>query len=229
MIDMIILLILIIFAIVGYKKGLIQSVITLCSSIVALVLSFVVYPALNMILKITPLYTNIYNGVFTKVESIDFGKGIQTQGNAIVNNITWLPEFLTEQIKNNNNTAMYEALGVTNIQEYVSTYVANMINSLIAILLTWFLLKIILVAVLRLIGSIIEHIPVVSSFNRGGGFILGLIKGLLTLSIIGLIIPLFITLPASQELSQAIEASTITKWLYDNNLILLIYHYLITQ
>lgn len=227
MIDLILIVILIIFATFGYKRGLIRSVITLCSSIVALVLSFVVYPALNMFLKLTPLYTSVYEGVFKKIEAINFGKGIQSQGEAILENITWLPQFLTLQIKNNNNTAMYELLGVKTIQEYISIYITNMIVSLIAILITWFLLKIVLVVVLRALGSIIEHLPVISSFNRGGGLIFGLVKGVLTLSVIGLIIPVFITLPAFQDISQSIEASILTKWMYDNNFILLIYHYLI--
>lgn len=227
MIDLILIVILIIFATFGYKRGLIGSVITLCSSIVALVLSFVVYPALNMFLKLTPLYTSVYEGVFKKIEAINFGKGIQSQGEAILENITWLPQFLTLQIKNNNNTAMYELLGVKTIQEYISIYITNMIVSLIAILITWFLLKIVLVVVLRALGSIIEHLPVISSFNRGGGLIFGLVKGVLTLSVIGLIIPVFITLPAFQDISQSIEASILTKWMYDNNFILLIYHYLI--
>lgn len=227
MIDLIVILILIIFATFGYKRGLIRSVITLCSSIVALVLSFIVYPAINMFLKLTPLYTSVYEGVFKKIEAIDFGKGIQSQGEAILENITWLPQFLTLQIKNNNNTAMYELLGVKTIQEYISIYIANMIISLIAILITWFLLKIVLVVVLRALGSIIEHLPVISSFNHGGGLIFGLVKGALTLSVIGLIIPVFITLPAFQDISQSIEASILTKWMYDHNFILLIYNYLI--
>ena len=227
MIDLIVILILIIFATFGYKRGLIRSVITLCSSIVALVLSFIVYPAINMFLKLTPLYTSVYEGVFKKIEAIDFGKGIQSQGEAILENITWLPQFLTLQIKNNNNTAMYELLGVKTIQEYISIYIANMIISLIAILITWFLLKIVLVVVLRALGSIIEHLPVISSFNHGSGLIFGLVKGALTLSVIGLIIPVFITLPGFQDISQSIEASILTKWMYDNNFILLIYNYLI--
>lgn len=227
MIDLIVILILVIFAVIGYKRGLIRSAITLCSSLLALVLSFIVYPAINMILKLTPMYTSIYEGVFKKIEAVDFGKGIQSQGNAIVENITWLPEFLTMQIKNNNNTAMYELLGVKTIQEYIGIYIANMIVSMIAILITWFLLKVILGTVLRMLASIIEHLPVISSFNHGSGLIFGLVKGIVTLSVIGLIIPLFITLPAFQDISQSIEASTLTKWMYDNNFILMIYNYFI--
>lgn len=227
MIDLIVVLILIIFAAIGYKRGFIRSALTLCSTVVALVLSFIVYPATNMILKTTPIYTSIYEGVFNKIEAIDFGKGIQSQGNAIIENIKWLPEFLTMQIKNNNNTAMYEMLGVKTIQEYISIYIANMIISMIAIFITWFLLKVILGIVLRMLGSVIEHLPIVSSFNHGFSLIFGLVKGILTLSVIGLVIPLFIALPAFQDISQSIEASVLTKWMYDNNFIIMIYNYFI--
>ena len=227
MIDLIVILILVIFAVIGYKRGLIRSAITLCSSIVALVLSFIVYPAINMMLKLTPIYTSIYEGVFKKIEAIDFGRGIQSQGNAIIENITWLPEFLTIQIKNNNNTAMYELLGVKNIQEYISMYIANMIVSLIAILITWLLLKVILGTILKMLASIIEHLPVISSFNHGIGLVFGLLKGAITLSAIGLLIPVFIALPAFQNISQNIESSILTKWMYDNNFILMLYNYFI--
>lgn len=225
MIDWIVILIIIIFAISGYKKGLVRSITTLCSSIMALVLSFIVYPAMNMILKLTPIYTSIYQGVFKEIEIIDFGKGIQSQGNAILENITWLPKFLTMQIKNNNNTAMYELLGAKTIQEYISSYIANMIVNMIALLITWLLLKIVLGAVLRLLGSIIEHLPVVSNLNRSIGLILGVLKGIITLSVIGLLIPLIITIPNFQDVSQSIETSILTKWLYENNFILMIYNY----
>lgn len=224
MIDLIVVLIIAVFALVGYKRGLIESALTLLSSVAALVLSFIVYPIINMFLKLTPLYMRIYGGTFEKVKGIDFGKGIQSQGNAILENVTWIPNFLAEQIKNNNNTAMYDLLGVTTIQEYISTFITNMIISLIAILVTWILLKVVLAGVLRIIGSVIEHLPVISSFNHLGGLAFGIIKGLLTLSIIGLIIPLLITLPTFQEIEQLIEGSMIAKWMYENNLIILIYN-----
>lgn len=224
MIDVIVVGILIIFSIVGYKKGLIRAGITLLSSVGALIMSLVIYPLTNMILKMTPLYTNIYTGTLAKINTIDFGQGIQSQGNAITQNITWLPPVITEQIKNNNNAAMYELLGVHSLIEYIATYVTNMIISLLAILVTWIIIKFIFVGVLRSISGIIEHLPVISTFNRGSGFIFGLIKGLLTLSIIGLIIPAFVNISFFETLIASIQESVLTKWLYDNNLILIIFN-----
>ena len=143
MIDIVILIMMLFFVIIGYKKGLIKELITLAGSIMALLMAFVIYPAINSILKVTALYTIIYTGVFEKVQNINFGKGLQSQGNAIIENITWLPKVLTEQIRDNNNSAMYEVLGVHTLHEYISTYITNMIISMLAILITWFLIKIV--------------------------------------------------------------------------------------
>lgn len=227
MIDLSIILIMIIFGVGGYKKGFIRSITTLCSSIIALILSFIIYPIVNMVLKLTPIYTSIYQGVFKKIEIIDFGKGIQSQGNAILENITWLPDFLTIQIKNNNNTAMYELFGVETIQEYISSYVTHMIMSMLALLITWILLKVVLGIVFRILGSIIENLPVMSNLNRCAGLIFGLLKGGIALSILSLVVPLLITNPVFQNISQSIEGSILIRWLYENNFILMIYNYLI--
>ena len=226
MVDGIILAILLIFTVAGYQRGLIRAVVTLGSSIVALALSFIVYPAVNAILKVTALYTMIYTGVFEKVEKIDFGKGIQSQGKAITSNIKWLPEFLTDKIISNNNTAMYEILNVHSIQEYISTYIANMIISMIAILITWFLIKIVLMWGLRTSAGIVEKLPVISNFNHLGGAIIGIIKGLLTLSIIALIIPTIITMPNLSQLGTEIEGSFLAQQLYNHNLVIWLYNYI---
>lgn len=227
MIDLIILVIILIFALIGYKKGLIKEIITLVSSIVALVVAFIIYPAINAILKITALYTVIYSGVLEKVQIIDFGKGLQSQGKAIIENITWLPSYLTEQIASNNNTAMYEMLGVHTIQEYISTYITDMIVGLIAILVTWFLIKVGLVWVLRIMASIIEHLPIISGFNHIGGLIVGIFKGALTLSIIVLVVPLFITIPSLSHIGESLEMSYLVRWFYENNLVIWLYNYFI--
>ena len=225
MIDKIVIVILLIFAVIGYKKGLIRSVVTLLSSVLSLILALFIYPLTNMILKITPLYTSIYNGTLKQVETIDFGKGLQTQGNAILENITLLPEMITEQIKANNNTEMYRLLDVHSLQEYIATFVANIAINLLAIIVTWLIIKVGIMLLSGSLGGIIEHLPVVATFNRAGGLLFGVVKGIFMLSIIGLIIPVFINWPSFMPLYESIEESVLTKWLYNHNLIISIYDY----
>lgn len=226
MLDLSVIIVVSIFGIIGYKRGFIKSILTFGTSIIALVLSFIVYPMMTMLLRITPVYTWIYQTISKKVEDISFGGGLQSQGDAITKNITWMPDILVEQVKNNNNTAMYDLLGATNIKEYISLYVTQMLMGMLALFLTWVVLKIILTTVIKLLSGIIEHLPIISTFNKQGGGCLGIIKGILMLSIVGLIIPILIEIPSIQSIYLEIQSSYLSKWLYENNLIIMVYNYL---
>ncbi len=226
MLDLSVIIVVSIFGIIGYRRGFIKSILTFGTSIIALVLSFIVYPMMTMLLRITPVYTWIYQTISKKVEDISFGGGLQSQGDAITKNITWMPDILVEQVKNNNNTAMYDLLGATNIKEYISLYVTQMLMGMLALFLTWVVLKIILTTVIKLLSGIIEHLPIISIFNKQGGLCLGIIKGILMLSIVGLIIPILIEIPSIQSIYLEIQSSYLSKWLYENNLIIMVYNYL---
>lgn len=223
MLDIIVLVILLMFALVGSRKGLINTVLTFLSSLGALILSFILYPAVNMLLKITPLYTYINERVSQKIASINFGTGIQSQGNAITEKLTWLPEFISESLIKNNNTEVYKVLGAHNVMDYVSISITNIIIAMLALLVTWFILKFVLVGSLQMVGTLVAKLPVISSFNKLGGFCIGLAKGLLTFWIVVLIVPCIITNPDYQGLETYIQGSILFKWLYENNLILIIF------
>lgn len=226
MLDIIILGLLLIFAIVGSRRGLIDAVLTFLSSLGALILSFIVYPLVNAILKLTPLYTHINEWVSDKVSTINFGTGVQSQGNAIVKNLTWLPEFISETLVKNNNTEVYKVLGVQNIIDYVSVSITNIIVAMLALLITWLILKIILIGSLRMVGNMVAKLPVISSLNKLGGFCIGFIKGLLTLWIVVLIIPCIIATTSYQGVETYIQGSILFKWLYENNLVLFVFQQL---
>lgn len=223
MLDLIIAISILIFAIIGYHRGFFDQITGLMSTVLALVLSLIVYPVINMLIKASPIYMKIFNWTLSKVEPIDFGSGVQSQGEAILENIKWLPTFIVEQIKNNNNTALYEVLGASTITEYISYFITNIIIALISILITWIILKVMLRILLKGTGKVIKQIPVVSGINQVGGLCIGLIKGLITLSIIGLMIPLVTMIPTFSQLEEYIEVSKIASWLYENNIILLLY------
>lgn len=226
MLDLVVIILLFIFGAIGYKRGLLDAILSLLGSVGSLILAFIVYPVVNMVLKLTPLYTGINEWVTEKVGNINFGTGVQTQGNAITQQITWLPQFMNEQLVRNNNTEVYELLGVKNIVDYVSLSITNIIIAMVALLITWVLLKVILTGSLRTIGKMIAKLPVISSLNRLGGLVLGIIKGLLTLWIIGLMIPLVMTIPSYEMIGNYIEASILTKWLYENNLVIMVFNQL---
>lgn len=223
MLDLIVLGILLIFAFVGMHRGLIDEVVTLLGSLGALILSFIIYPLINVILKFTPLYTYINVWVRGKVGTIQFGSGVQSQGKAIVQNLTWLPDFMSETLVKNNNSEVYKALGANDIVDYVSISITNIIMAMLALLITWLILKVVLVGSVRIIGRFIAKLPIISSLNKIGGFGIGLIKGLLTFWVIVLVVPCIIAIPSYEGIEAAIEGSLLFKWFYENNLVLLVF------
>lgn len=224
MIDIIVIVTLIIFAKAGYRNGLVRSLLTFISSILALVGSFLIVPSVTEFLKATSMYNWISNTISSKVGQITFSGGIQSQGEAISNNITWLPEILTEQIKLDNNSAMYDALGANNITEYVSLYISEMVLGLVAVVVTWIVFKIIIEMAITVVAATIEHLPIIGTLNSYGGLVVGLMKGVLMFSIIGLIIPFISGIPGFEGIIPFVQDSTVTKYMYENNLIVEVFN-----
>ena len=219
MIDIVIIILFIVFAKAGYKSGLVRSLLTFVSSILALVCSFLIVPTVTEFLKDTFIYEWIYGAVSSKVGQVVFSGGIQSQGKTITENITWLPNVLTEQIKIDNNSAMYEALGVSNITEYVSKYITIMILGLVAVVMTWIVFKFVIGIGITIISTTVEHLPIIGTLNSQGGMIVGILKCALMLSIIGLIIPFFSGMNGFEGIILSIQSSVIGKFIYENNLI----------
>ncbi|WP_070000697.1 CvpA family protein [Cellulosilyticum sp. I15G10I2] len=227
MLDLIIIGIIIVFGMIGYYTGLLKTIITLLSSIIAFVLSFLMYPIINSFLKLTPIYGIINKWIASKLAHVEFGTGIQTQGNAISENITWLPKLMSEQIIKNNNQEVYKLLNVSHVGDYVSTYLTHIILSLLSLLVTWLILKILLTIFLNTTHVMVSHLPVVSTVNKIGGLGAGIGKGLLSIWIVCLLVPFAITYPYFAGIEAYIADSQLAKWLYENNMILVAFHSLL--
>ncbi|MDF2594043.1 MAG: CvpA family protein [Clostridia bacterium] len=226
MIDLVIIILVLFFSIIGYYRGFIKTVMTLLASVAALVLSFLVYPAVNGFLKMTPLYTYMNQWIEKRIAHIEFGTGIQTQGNVISENITWIPKILSEQIIKNNNAEVYKVLEVANVKEYVSIYLTNMIIGIASILVIWLILKLLITFFLTTTHSIVSHTPVLSSINKLGGMLVGTAKGVLGIWIICLLVPVFINYDFFAQINEAVSSSYLARWLYENNMIIIAFKYI---
>lgn len=224
MLDLVIIAVIGVFGVIGYKKGFIKTVITLLSSVVALVLSLLMYPVVNTILRFTPIYTYMNKWISERLLGVDFGTGVQTQGSAISSNITWLPQLVSDQVIKNNNQEVYSLLHVSNVSDYISIYLTNIAVGMLAVIITWFVLKILLMFFLKTSDAIVSHLPLIGTVNKMGGAAAGMAKGLLAVWIIGLLIPILITYPVFSSVSDYIANSYLASWLYENNMILILFN-----
>jgi uncharacterized membrane protein required for colicin V production len=219
MIDGIILFILVGSAWWSYHLGFLKSVYQLLTSVFALILSFVGYPMVTALLKVTPLYTMLIKWSTEKTLSLTESIGIQAQGKLIEEVTDWLPRYVSESIVKNNNPEVYKLLGVDTISEYVATYLANFCLNAIAVVVVWLIVKIILRCV-RLSLNVVSRLPIVHQLDKAIGLAFGLLKGVFLIWIIQLILPIVMLAPNLQFLKQLIEQSALYAWFGDINIIL---------
>lgn len=129
-----------------------------------------------------------------------------------------LPGQLKEALLENNNSEVYEALGVNSFTHYVSRYLAN---SLINIL-SFFLLFTVVFGGLRVLSvslNVVSRLPIISGINRLAGAALGGAEGLFFIWVAALLITLLSATAVGHLLLQQVEKNVWLTWLYDHNLL----------
>ena len=218
MIDIIILLIILGTACLAARAGFIKTVYGLLSSLIALVLAFFIYPVIEAILKLTPIYDGIRSWMMDRLPEIG-SIGLQGQAAIIQGSLGWMPDFITDKIVRNNNPEIYQLLGVNSLIEYMATFVADLCIMGIAVVICFIFVRVGLaigVGVLDLVAKL----PILKTANKWAGFIVGLIKGVLIVWLICLIVPFMMMIPGLDALNTLIEESVLMQLFYNHNIIL---------
>lgn len=196
--DLIVILIIALFTFIGYKQGLIKSAIKIASFFIAIIIALVLYkPLSTLIINNTTIDDKIENTIIEKVTP----EGMKPEDEA--SQATKIPQgFIVEA-----NNSIKDIANTTTIK----------IIEVCTVLVLYIIARIALKFVAAL-GDLIAKIPILKQFNKLGGTIFGLIKGLLIvyviLAVVYLISPLL-----KEDTSNKIEKSMLTKNMYNNNLI----------
>lgn len=219
MLDIVIIVFIGIVGFIAAKKGFIKTAYQIVAYGLALLISFMMYPIMSYILKLTPIYEGVKTWNSQNISALPIVQGVQAQTNTIREVTNWLPEFMTNQIIKNNNPEIYALMEVNNLVEYVSTYIADLCINAIAVLIVWIVVRIALGLIVGAL-DLVAKLPFLNFANKGAGFILGTIKGILMVWIFYLVMPFLVILPSFVGLQTLVEGSILGKWLYNNNLIL---------
>lgn len=131
-----------------------------------------------------------------------------------------MPQFLKDQLMENNNSTIYSELGVESFPEYVAAYISRLVLQLVSFLVT-FLLAIIIVKALMFAVNIIGELPVLGLVNHIAGGVLGLVLALVIVWIGFLVMTLVYTTQAGQACFEMVEQSAILRFLYETNPLML--------
>lgn len=188
-----------------YRKGLVKLAVGLIAVIVAIIISVLLYkPVSNIIIENTEIDENIENTVIE-----NFSTETDEQEDTDNGFMKYMEKYVNDSINKTRNQIVLEASNV------IATKVIN-----ICVFLGIFIIARIVLILLTFIADIIMSLPILKQFNKAGGIIYGLIKALLIIYVILAIIFFIIYVSGNTTLSNAISSSYITKFFYNNNLLL---------
>lgn len=217
--------------IIGYVRGFIKIVASLAVTIATIILVMFLSPYVsNFILQYTPLEKAVQDRcieMFTQeaeevseemkeeVLSVDLTREEQI---SFVENAK-VPAMIEKQLLDNNNSEIYEALGVKTFGEYICKYLAKLIADILAFVITFIVITIVARIVLKLLG-VIGKLPIVGGVNKVAGGVLGLAGSLILVWILFAVVTLVYQTPFGIACFDNIAKSEFLTFLYDNNMLM---------
>lgn len=209
-IDLGILLFICLSVYLGYRKGLIELSIRLCAFVIALVVTLILYkPIANTIIEHTQLDETIQNTILAQVNQ-ENEKNTETQTHSETKNNTGekgIIEEATEQvgqeIKQNMLPEVAKELSIQIIQ--------------FGVMLILFLAIKIALRFVTAIANWIAKLPIIKQFNKAGGLIYGLIRGVLVVLVILFVVQIIGQINEQNPVHQAIQSSILGKEMYEHN------------
>ena len=203
--DIVIIAILALSIIMGYKKGLINVIFNIFAFFLAIIITLVLYkPVSDIIIKNTDIQEKIETAIIENTKGEENKKEEKTENG--------IQKYIENTMQNAEEDAKSKAIEV--VAKNVSTKCIEIITALILFVIT----RIILI-VLKFLTETLANLPIVKQCNEIGGLLYGVIKGLLIIYVILTIMFFIISLKPEGMTANLIETSYITKFLYNNNII----------
>lgn len=129
------------------------------------------------------------------------------------------PVLLKHNLLENNNSEIYDRLGVSTFYDYVGAYVGGLIVKIIVFLLVYAILRVFIRILMNMIDFISE-LPVLHGINRFTGGVVGLGIGLIAVWMFFMVITIIYATAFGQMCFKQIEGNQILTILYQKDIIL---------
>ena len=189
-----------------YKKGLVNLAVGLIAVVAAIILSVMFYkPVTNIIVENTEFDETIENAIIENF-TVDAPEGA-TVGYAGI--LSFLETEVGNVVNQTQNEVVYQsahamAVKVINLIVFIGLFTA---------------VRVILFA-LTFVADAITSLPILKQLDDVGGILYGLVKALLIIYLVLAIVSLVVSFTANTAISDVIASSYVTKFFYNNNIIL---------
>ena len=192
-VDLIIVAIILLSTFLAYRKGLITLSIQLVAVVISILATLILYkPISNLIVNVTSIDETIQNAILEEANDI------MTNGEEGSNQVV-------ESIQNNM------------LPETARTISINIIQGVV-ILILYAGIRIALRFVTAL-ANLVSKLPILNQFNKLGGIIYGILRGLLIVYIVLLLINLSGEIEPENQVYTLVEDSYLGKMMNENNVL----------
>ena len=204
----------------GFRKGFLRMVLSFGTLAISLIVSMFGY---QYVAKMMNQYTGFGDAVQTQIEStlhLDTAKNVKKRSRQTkkINELP-LPQTLIDGLNENNNEEMYEALSVNTFNEYIARYLAMVVTSSAAFLITYLIAFLVIKIIMALIDMITE-LPIIHGLNKAGGILLGGLEGFVVVWLLFLVINIISGSGIGKTLLTYIGESKYLSVLYNKNMIM---------
>lgn len=210
----------------GYRKGFLKTALSMAALVATIVIVAFLNPYVSkFLMENTGLYETLHESTTEFVTEIfetqvDIPINTRTDEVFAIDHLT-LPKAIRERLIEDNNSVVYDALGVSEFEEYLSGYLACMILNAISfigtLIIAGFLVKVVFV-----MADIIEKVPGIKGMNKLAGMLLGFLQGIVIIWIGCLVVTAFGATEVGQEILRMIQDSVLLGFIYNNNCLLLL-------
>jgi len=192
-VDVVIIVFLVVAAIKGYVDGFVLSLLNIAGLVISIIAAKLYFKELaQYLISSTQLYNKIYGFI---------SKGLEN--NNMIGNYY------------NNVIEAGSQAGILNAAGTVSTIIIYIIS----ILIIFFSVRLVFSIILHYLNTLVE-LPVLKQFNKMGGIVIGLAKGILGIMILFAFSVPLIQIFSIEWLPRALEQSSIAVYFYQYNFII---------
>lgn len=214
---MVVVGIIIYYGVQGKRRGFIRTIFSLCSLMIALVLTYTLSPYISK-----TLHNNdkVYQYISTTVDKVIKAEKEDTVSNQVeyIEGLK-LPKSLKKALIENNNKEVYTAFAVKSFGDYVNNYLVYLVINAMSFVITLFLIRILLLIMANGL-DVLSKLPLINGLNKSAGLLVGILHGLIVIWVLCIVLTSFSGTAWGMELYSQINMSQILTVIYDNNLLL---------
>lgn len=220
LLTIVVLAFLVVSSIVGMKRGMIKTLFSLFSVVVALILAAIFSPIAANILQNNE---KIVGAISDSVEAIFFsddqtGTDNSAQSKDILEDLE-IPEKIKELLRENNTSDAYEMLNADTLKAYICNYISFMIIKALAFVLL-FVAFMIALALICTSLNLISKLPVLNGVNHMLGLLCGFAFSLVIVWVMCVALTALASTTFGGNMMAQINESEILSFIYNHNLLI---------